>query len=414
MEHATRIVPAVLVFFALSTVSAQATIIHIPADQPTIQAGVDAAVDGDSIQVAPGTYAENITVSYKGIQLQSEAGPDVTAIDGGLIGTVVTFEGSPTSGAVLDGFTIQNGYTAGDGGGLFCSNHASPTITNCTITNNSATNGGGIRCEINSSPKIKRCSFLANNAAMLGGAISCYKDSHTEVTNCIITSNSALNGGGITCTFYSIPIITHSVTSSNEAFDRGGGISTYWYSDAVVVNSVIWNNSAPLGPQINAEISSPDVTYSDIQGGWSGAGNIDSDPLFVDDDNFHLEPDSPCIDTGTPVSVDSDIDGDPRPWQPNGGAWDMGADEYKDEDADGWASWADCEDTLPHVNPGVIESSAMGNCDNGLDDDCDGWIDAVDPDCCVPYCCRIVNRSHGTLVLYLIPALALALIVRRL
>ncbi len=411
MQPITRIVPTILVFiFAVFTVPAQAVTIHVPADQLTIQAAVDAAVDGDSILVDWGTYAENIIVSFKGIQIQSVVGSWGTIIDGRSIRTVVTFEGAPTSGAVLDGFTIRNGYAAGDGGGLFCSNHASPTITNCTITNNSATNGGGIRCEMNSSPKIEGCSFHANDAVLLGGAISCYMDSPIEVTNCFITSNAASNGGGITCTFYSCPMVMHSVIALNVAYDRGGGISTYWYSEAVVVNSVIWNNSAPLGPQIYAEVSTPDVTYSDIQGGWPGAGNIEADPLFYDDDNFHLAPDSPCIDAGTPVSVVSDIDGDPRPWQPNGGGWDMGADEFKDEDADGWASWWDCEDTLPHVNPGVWEHTAVGNCDNGLDDDCDGMTDWVDMDCCKPPCCRIANRSQGTLVLYLIPVLALAFI----
>ncbi len=74
----------------------------------------------------------------------------------------------------------------------------------------------------------------------------------------------------------------------------------------------------------------------------------------------------------------------------------------------------DCDDSDPLVHPGMIESEGMGNCHNGKDDDCDGLIDGADlPDCCGPLCCRIVNRSHRTFVLYLIPALAMVFLVRR-
>jgi len=77
--------------------SAIAATIHVPGDQQTIQDGIDAAMSGDTVLVAPGIYFENIYVSNKGISLQSETGPEGTIIDGGLARTVIHFEDSATS-----------------------------------------------------------------------------------------------------------------------------------------------------------------------------------------------------------------------------------------------------------------------------------------------------------------------------
>ncbi len=73
---------------------------------------------------------------------------------------------------------------------------------------------------------------------------------------------------------------------------------------------------------------SPPVNYSDIQGGHSGTGNIDQDPQFVSAASpydFHINPASPCKDSGTNVGINTDIDGETRPYD---AGYDMGADEY--------------------------------------------------------------------------------------
>src|SRR5262245_43589785 len=76
---------------ALSAASAaRAGTIHVPADQPTIQQGIALAVDGDTVLVAPGRYLETIDLLGKQLVVQSEGGADVTTIDGGGNGTVVT------------------------------------------------------------------------------------------------------------------------------------------------------------------------------------------------------------------------------------------------------------------------------------------------------------------------------------
>src|ERR1700694_2976766 len=84
------------------------TVIHVPADQPTIQAGINAAANGDTVLVSPGTYKENINFNGKALTVKSSGGAKVTIIDGGRVASVVTFSSNETSSSVLSGFTIQN------------------------------------------------------------------------------------------------------------------------------------------------------------------------------------------------------------------------------------------------------------------------------------------------------------------
>ena len=105
----------------------------------SIQDGINAAVSGDTVLVAAGTYYENITMK-SGVVIQGE-GQDVTTIDGGENASVVTAFYVFYSAAKLDGFTITNG-NSGLGGGIY-NNNSSPTVTNCTFSGNSATSFGG-------------------------------------------------------------------------------------------------------------------------------------------------------------------------------------------------------------------------------------------------------------------------------
>ncbi len=113
------------------------------------------------------------------------------------------------------------------------------------------------------------------------------------------------------------------------------------YSSPTLTNCILWNNSPD---QIeNRNNSSPNVTYCNVQGGYTGDGNMgdmpDDDPKFADaaSGDFHLLSDSPCIDKGTnfaPALPDTDFDGDDRiiDGDNNGTATvDMGADEFVPE-----------------------------------------------------------------------------------
>src|SRR5438067_3929829 len=121
-----------LIILSLTPHTARAATINVPANQPTIQAAINAATNGDTVLVAPGTYTENINFNGKAITVTSSGGPSVTIIDGNANGTVVIFANSETPNSVLNGFTIRNGLsqfsapTQGSGGGIYITN-ASPT-----------------------------------------------------------------------------------------------------------------------------------------------------------------------------------------------------------------------------------------------------------------------------------------------
>jgi parallel beta-helix repeat protein len=255
---------------------------------------------GDEIAVSEGIYNENVNLGGKNLTVRSANPADsvvvaATIISGG--DRAVTFSGGEDVSCVLAGFTVTGAKT-----GIYCSG-ASPTINGCSI----AVNGGaGIELDNGSNPEITNCRITANAGAGIqmlartGGRIIVYN--YPAITNCTIAGNLQ---GGISG---SIPTIT---------------------------NSIIWANS----PQQIAGTPGPvSVTYSDIQGGFPGEGNIDADPLFADPDNgdYHLksqagrwdpnsqtwvldEVTSPCIDAGdmsTPIGFEP---------SPNGGVINMGA-----------------------------------------------------------------------------------------
>jgi parallel beta-helix repeat protein len=145
----------------------EATVINVPADYPTIQQAVDNATADDTINVAAGTYNETITLK-DGVEILG-AGADVTTIDGGGSGRVVTGY-NVSSTTKLDGFTITNGNATGDGGGIYLSNNSSPTISNCVFEGNSAANyGGGMFNSQHSSPTVTNCVFQGNSGGYGGG-----------------------------------------------------------------------------------------------------------------------------------------------------------------------------------------------------------------------------------------------------
>jgi len=283
-------------------------IIHVPADQPTIQAGIDAAVDGDTVLVADGIYTGegNVNLDFKGktITVKSEGGAENCVIDcenkPGTRGFYFhNFEG-PDS--ILDGFTIQNGNVS-NGGGIYCYD-SDPTIMNNIITGNSVSGqGGGIHCQ-----------YLAE----------------VRIINNIIVGNSAGQGGGISCQNASPTMMNNTIVGNSAG--EGGGLYGY-YSGPKITNTIIWDNNPQQIYLFHVTLT---VSYSDVEGGQGGIGgvpddifwenNIDADPLFVDpgNDDYHLQAGSPCIDTGTPDGAPpDDIEGNPRDEFP-----DMGAYEY--------------------------------------------------------------------------------------
>ena len=272
----------------------------------SIQSAIDSASYGDTVEVAAGTYVENITLK-NGVALVG-AGAASTTIDGAANGTVVGCSISDPN-TVLSGFTIING--GGDifGGGMY-NVHASPTIRDCVFSGNSADIGGGM-----------------------------YNwDSAPVIVNCVFSGNSADIGGGVYNNIDCSPTITNCTFSGNAA-DTGGGMGNY-DSNPTITNCIMWQDSAGIsGAEIsNNPYSTPTISYSDIEGcgssaawdtsfGTDGGGNIDAEPLLAnpngpdgmagtEDGNLRLLPGSPCIDAGdntaVPAGVTTDLDGNPR------------------------------------------------------------------------------------------------------
>jgi len=170
----TKVILSVL-FILLFSRFVMADIINVPADQPTIQQGLNVATEGDTVLVAPSTYYENLFwPATNGITLLSETGAENTIIDGSNSSAVIyTFGTTIDTTTVINGFTLQNG-TADSGGGISCLD-ASPLVKNCIIENNE---GGGCAFT-NSFAVLKNNEIRENN----GNGIKCEECSNitTEI-----------------------------------------------------------------------------------------------------------------------------------------------------------------------------------------------------------------------------------------
>jgi predicted outer membrane repeat protein len=296
--------------------------IHVPGDQPTIQQGINAAGIPDMVLVAPGTYVENIDFIGKLITVRSSGGPSVTIIDGNNEGPVVSFVNQEGPLSVIEGFTITNG-SALTGGGIFCDEFSAPQIRGNVISYNSATAGGGIYCEKLSST-ISGNVILGNSAGSGGGIYT--RLGKPVLVNNTIAKNTANTGAGVYCAD-NAPQLNCNTIAMNASNFEGGGILAI-DSELTITNTILWGNTASLGKQIYVMPGgSAAVSYSDVEGGWLGPGNINVWPGFVNvgGDDFHLDLFSSCINKGTNLGTPfKDIDGDPRPFA---GLTDIGSDE---------------------------------------------------------------------------------------
>jgi len=398
--------------------------ISVPVDYLTIQDAIDAALYRDTVNVVPGTYFEQIDFKGKAITIQSTDGAESTVIDGLQTGSVISFVNNEGADSVLSGFTITNGSGNPDpvvtyGGGIYCGENASPTITGNIITNNVSSFGAGIFCKDGSSPVISG-NTITYNTGNYGGGISCNAStpsienndiSYNETTNngggiylntspaeivnnffsyndslsggaicatssnaficnnmmtqnttfwngagiyCVYESpkivnnrifwNQALDGGGIAC-IYSSPLIANNTIIRNTALNRSGGILSYVGSNPTVVNTILWNNLAQVGPEIvvGAAARPADLTisYCCVEGGQAsthvdpnctltwGAGMVDGDPLFADFSSYdyHITYNSSCRNAGDSTNplVSTDFENNPRV---SDGTIDIGADEF--------------------------------------------------------------------------------------
>jgi hypothetical protein len=327
---------SLLLAVLFSSLSYGATI-HVPADQPTIQAAIDAASNGDTVLVSSGTYKENIDFHGKQITVASQSGPAVTIIDGGNLNTVVNFDTSEGPTSQLRGFTIRNG-SASFGAGINILG-ASPTIVGNYFVSNSEGSGGygaGIGGDV-ASPDIERNVFWNNtcDTQFLSGVVSFINGSSPRVVNNIFHDNPC---GAINM---SLPQGTQPNVVNNTIFRNSVGIRL----DARVPTAQqVYENNLLIGNQVGLEVdflnsgNEPTWKNNDVFGSTTNymgiadltgtGGNISLDPHIISTNNFHLQFGSPVIDAGdssAPGLPSTDFDGFPRV---QGNAVDMGAYEF--------------------------------------------------------------------------------------
>lgn len=305
-------------------------VLRVPLEHNTIQAAIDAAASGDTVKVDAGVYMEKITMKER-----------VDVIGGGAEYTSIIhgeyFTGYVVTGATnctLKGFTISSGNT---GGGVGCPNVSSMNISCNIIKNNNTSNG--IDCNRSSltiiNNKIINCStgiyhydnsscIIKNNiiSDMVGGGIS-------GNSNCIISNNIIRKCG------YGTSSCGYDILSNNIITNCSGcGITKTSSWSCWGVLSLFYNNVWNNNPDYNSDLP-------------KGSYDISIDPLFVDPNNgdFHLKPNSPCRDAGSPEISFND---------PDGSRNDMGA-----YGGPGAADWKTVAQGLPVVTNLIVSPNPV-------------------------------------------------------
>jgi hypothetical protein len=338
-----KIIKLGIVALALLLGTVQGAIVNVPGDQPTIQAGINAAANNDTVLVEHGTYVENVKVLNKWPVLASRY-----IIDGDTehIAQTIIDGSNPTSSdtgsciillnsifGVVQGFTLTGGIgtnwfdpsdnkTYREGGGVLVDG-GNPKILNNLIIRNDATQvdvgitsagGGAIRVGFGSAEI--RNNVIAFNRGLYGGGAVIFNAS-AIVTNNVIYRNSGgqdFGGGGLWLTSGagSILLENNTIVENSSTLDGGGVL--IWNKAVDGRNNIIRDNIAVTsGPDIRLRAGgSFALTYSDVEGGFAGTGNIDQLPLFGSV-NYYLTAPSPCVDAGDPGASYNDVEDSGNP-----------------------------------------------------------------------------------------------------
>jgi len=286
----------------------------------SIQTAINSSSDGDTVLVQSGTYIENINYNGKNIVVgslylttQDTSYISSTIIDGNQAGSVVTMSSNEPVTSEINGFTIQNGLNAFGGG--FRMENGKGTLKNLNITNNGDDWGTAIYTD--SELICEKVSIHANSGFMSAILVG---NGSTSLKNVSIVNN---NSSAIYTQNSAIVEIFNSTIANNI-----GNVNSNFQGNSSSSVSII--NSIILDDYDKSTNSSLSFSYSTIEGGYSGTGNIDADPLFVDaaNGNYLLSDYSPCIGAGLDTSIvpTNDIDGNARP-NPAGSNPDIGAYE---------------------------------------------------------------------------------------
>jgi len=228
----------------------------------------------------------------------------------------------PGASVVISDSQIYSNTALGPGGGGIRVSEASLSMSNSSVMDNSAPNGqsGGIDVGSGGTVNVVDSIIADNSTRDHGGAATADPGATLNLTNVLITGNSATSGNANVLAMWDgqVTVINSTISDNNP---QGAQAVILWSGALTITNSIMWNNALNL----QGDPPCPEcftVTYSDIEGGWTGTGNINADPLFVGGD-YHLGVGSPCIDKGTSVGAPvTDIEGTPRDAAPDMGAYE--------------------------------------------------------------------------------------------
>ncbi len=328
----------ILICLLLTYEIAEANVRHVPGSYATIQSAINASTNSDTVLVDPGTYFENIHFRGKNIVVTSTfyVANNLSLIDSTIIngstpsfadtGSCVLITSGEDTTAVLQGFTLTGGtgtlwpdeHSAGsyiEGGGILIA-LSSPTIRHNIIRNNNvnriggtSTGGGGIRLG-DGSPRIYNNVIMNNSGQYGGGIVANY--ARPIIRNNIVSKNTVSSivggatygGGGIWVNHDTAVVENNTITENSSSgggsvvAGQGGAVNDVFGGKINGRNNIIWGNTQVTGGQIGGPAS---LTYSDVDGGFSGTGNINNTPVFSDS-SYYLRNASPCIDAGDPNS----------------------------------------------------------------------------------------------------------------
>ncbi len=281
---------------------------------------------------------------------------------------------------------IRGNRAEAQGGGVHCW-WGDLDIQDCKILDNVTVNGaGGVHCNMHTSDlaRMLRCEIVGNKSEKLSWGVGAayFQGGESIITDCRIARNGCSYGISI---WASNTTIRNCLVMDNQ---RAGAYAedsnTSWINctitgnhhagilldggSSTLRNCIVFDNRfAALDPH-DGEYS---VTYSNIEGGWSGEGNLDVDPLLTA--AGRLLAGSPCRDMGAPngdYEDLADVDGEPRL---HGSAVDIGADEFSDTDSDALPDFfelhhfGDPVSAAPHDNPDSDQRDNLAEYEAGSD-----------------------------------------------
>lgn len=309
-----------------------------PADRNTVQKGIDAAGQGDVVEIAAGLYRENVVIAGdRELTLRGPGSPlgNPSAVPP----TAAAIDGDTDGDGLPDGPAVRVQAGAGERVGLTLERLALRRGAGGLVVETAA---GGT-----ADVTLRRALLTGNSGGTTGGGISVVSAGETRlrVDNALIQGNEAEDGAGIMAVATGSGdvqlAVGDSTISGNRAAYSGAGVYLSGKANATVESSILWGNTAEgaardvdtVSTLWEATLLADHTDLGARTGTVTTYGCINADPVFVNPalGDYHLQRDSPCVDTGALVADagGEDIDGDARP-DAAAGLYDMGADERVD------------------------------------------------------------------------------------